>query len=147
MRKVRERRQQKVLLAQLEQTLHKLRTMLGEGRSLEEVGEYAVVRLPNGVVADLGRRVLRYGSREVHLTPSEGRLFQVMLEHHGQVMSHRDLVAEVHGYEAEGWEAAEVLRPLVSRLRRKLANIPGGERWVVNVRGRGYILELQPVEE
>lgn len=143
---VRERRQQKVLLAQLEETLRKLRTMLGEGQSLEEIGEYAVLRLPNGVIADLGRRLLRYGTLEVSLTPSEGRLFQVLLEHHGQVLSHQELVAQVHGYRAEPWEAAEVLRPLVSRLRRKLAAIPGGEHWVTNVRGRGYLLELRPVE-
>ncbi len=47
----------------------------------------------------------------------------------------------VQGYETSNWEAPEVLRPMVSRLRRKLAVFPGGENWIVNVRGTGYVFE------
>ncbi|NIT56079.1 MAG: winged helix-turn-helix domain-containing protein, partial [Aliifodinibius sp.] len=46
-------------------------------------------------------------------------------------------------YDVNDYEAPEVLRPLVSRLRKKLSEFPDGETWVVNVRGTGYVLDTQ----
>ncbi|MFN2150077.1 MAG: winged helix-turn-helix domain-containing protein, partial [Anaerolineales bacterium] len=82
------------------------------------------------------------GNERVTLTPTEGKLLKVLLENKGRVMSHRDLVFLVQGYEITDWEAPEVLRPLVSRLRRKLSAFPDGENWIVNVRGTGYVFDL-----
>ena len=36
----------------------------------------------------------------------------------------------------------KILRPLVSRLRRKLVKFPGGDKWISNVRGTGYVLDI-----
>jgi DNA-binding response OmpR family regulator len=57
-------------------------------------------------------------------------------------MTHRDLVFLVQGYEITEWEAPEVLRPLVSRLRRKLSAFPDGDKWIANVRGTGYVFDV-----
>jgi DNA-binding response OmpR family regulator len=65
------------------------------------------------------------------------------LENRGRVLSHRELVQLVQGYEVSEWEAPEVLRPLVSRLRQKLSTFPGGKIWIKNVRGTGYVLEVE----
>jgi len=62
------------------------------------------------------------------------------LENRGRVLTHRELVSLVQGYETSDFEAPEVLRPLVSRLRRKLT-VFGGEGWIVNVRGTGYVFQ------
>ncbi len=78
---------------------------------------------------------------KVRLTPTEGKLLKVLLENRGRVLTHRELVLMVQGYEVTDWEAPEVLRPLVSRLRQKLKRFPEGESWIVNVRGTGYVLE------
>ncbi len=78
---------------------------------------------------------------KVRLTPTEGKLLKVLLENRGRVLTHRELVLMVQGYEVTDWEAPEVLRPLVSRLRQKLKRFPGAESWIVNVRGTGYVLE------
>ena len=64
---------------------------------------------------------------------------KVLIEHRGQVLSHRQLVSLVQGYDASDQEAPEVLRPLISRLRRKLATF-GADEWISNVRGTGYLL-------
>jgi two-component system KDP operon response regulator KdpE len=77
----------------------------------------------------------------VKLTPTEAKLLKVLLENRGRVLTHRELVLLVQGYEVTDWEAPEVLRPLVSRLRQKLNNFQEGESWIVNVRGTGYVLE------
>jgi DNA-binding response OmpR family regulator len=65
----------------------------------------------------------------------------VLLNNQKKVFTHRELVSMVQGYETSDWEAPEVLRPMVSRLRRKLAVFPGGENWIVNVRGTGYVFD------
>ena len=113
----------------------------------EEKSDANLYRVGNGVNIDLARREIffvgpRNEKRVFKLTPTEGKLMQVFLEHPKHVFSHRELVAQVQGYDIKDWEAAEVLRPLVSRLRRKLSKIPGGEAWVVSIRGTGYVFDL-----
>lgn len=97
--------------------------------------------LNNGLVFDVNRREVRWAGKIVLLTATEAKLLRVLLENRPRVMSHRDLVHQVQGYEVAEWEAPEVLRPLISRLRRKLSEFSGGEAWVVNVRGAGYMFE------
>jgi len=54
-------------------------------------------------------------------------------------MPHGELVFLLQGYEVSDDEAPEILRPLVSRLRRKLEAFPEGEKWITSVRGVGYV--------
>lgn len=110
----------------------------------DELDSDAVVReykFKDGILVDLFRRVVRQKNREVHLTPAEGRLLRVLLENPGRVYSHRELVLLVQGYETSQQEAPEVLRPLVSRLRHKLAVFPALMNRISSVRGTGYVYE------
>lgn len=110
----------------------------------DELGAEAVVteyKFRDGMLVDLSRRVARHKNLEVHLTPAEGRLLRVLLENPGRVYSHRELVLLVQGYETSQQEAPEVLRPLISRLRHKLAVFPALVRRISSVRGTGYIYE------
>jgi DNA-binding response OmpR family regulator len=127
------------LLEQLGVSLQRLKDI--EGLENTSAVNHAVLSLENGVVVDFIRREVYRGSTRVILTPTEGKLFKILAENRGHVMSHRDLVIQVQGYDASDWEAPEVLRPLVSRLRRKLAAFPGGEKWIANVRGTGYVFD------
>ncbi len=102
--------------------------------------------LAKDVMVDLARReIWRAGDSgegaRVKLTPTEAKLLKVLLENRGRVLTHRELVLLVQGYEVTDWEAPEVLRPLVSRLRQKLNHFQDGGNWIVNVRGTGYVLE------
>jgi DNA-binding response OmpR family regulator len=103
--------------------------------------EHAIVALSDGTVIDFGRRLVRSGSRTVFLTPAEGRLLRIFAENIGKVFTHRELVLLVQGYSTSQQEAPEILRPLVSRLRQKLADIPALMRRIVSVRGTGYVFE------
>lgn len=104
----------------------------------EPVSEF---HLKDDIVADLSRRLIRKGKKVAHLTPAEGRLLRVLLEHPGKVFSHRDLVLLVQGYDTSPQEAPEVLRPLVSRLRHKLEEFPSLMNRISSVRGTGYVYE------
>jgi DNA-binding response OmpR family regulator len=136
-----ETQHKRLLLGQLETSLQQLKDV--EGVSQATVAGQRVVNLPDGVMVDLARREIWRGNERVTLTPTEGKLLKVLLENNGRVMTHRDLVFLVQGYEITDWEAPEVLRPLVSRLRRKLSTFPGGDKWIVNVRGTGYVFDIE----
>ena len=107
------------------------------------------IRLGHGMVIDLSRREIwqtEVDSNKVHritLTPTEGRLMQVFVENPGKVFSHRELVTRVQGYVTSEWEAPEVLRPLISRLRRKLEGFPSGRKWIRSIRGTGYVFDIE----
>jgi DNA-binding response OmpR family regulator len=103
--------------------------------------ENAVVAMGDGTVIDFGRRLVRSGPRTVFLTPAEGRLLRIFLDNVGKVFTHRELVLLVQGYSTSPQEAPEILRPLVSRLRQKLEEIPTLIERVVSVRGTGYVFE------
>ena len=57
-------------------------------------------------------------------------------------MLHTELVMMVYGYQLDAEEAGRVLRPVVSRLRKKLEEVPGAADWIQNVRGLGYKINL-----
>jgi DNA-binding response OmpR family regulator len=103
--------------------------------------ENAVVTMGDGIVVDYGRRLVRSETRTILLTPAEGRLLRIFVENIGKVFTHRELVLLVQGYSTTQQEAPEILRPLVSRLRQKLSEIPTLMQRVVSVRGTGYVFE------
>jgi DNA-binding response OmpR family regulator len=103
--------------------------------------DHAIVALSDGTVIDFGRRLVRSDSRTVFLTPAEGRLLRIFAENIGKVFTHRELVLLVQGYSTSQQEAPEILRPLVSRLRQKLVDIPALMQRIVSVRGTGYVFE------
>lgn len=134
-----EQQRKRLLLEQLETGIRQLKD--AEGLESPAPVDLTMVSLPDGITADLIRREIWRGAERASLTPTEGKLMRVFFENRGQVLTHQKLVLLVHGYESSDWEAPEVLRPLISRLRRKLAVFPGGEHWIANVRGTGYVFD------
>lgn len=127
------------LLEQMEASLQELKNVEGVETTLES--SRVMFTLGEDVRVDLERREIWDGQEKVSLTPTEGKLMKVLIENRGRVLSHRELVLLVQGYETTDWEAPEIMRPLVSRLRRKLAGFEGGDDWIVNVRGTGYVFD------
>jgi DNA-binding response OmpR family regulator len=121
----------------------KLRAREGFASDIQPNERVSTVTLKDGTVIDLARRFVRYGDQELHLTPAEGRLLRIFLENVSRVFTHRELVLLVQGYETAQHEAPEILRPLVSRLRQKLKDVPLLADAVVSVRGTGYVFELK----
>ena len=127
------------LLEQLDRSVQRLKD--AEGMEKKIVQDQHFLVMENGVMFDVARREILKGSQTIQLTPTESRLMKVLIENRGTVLTHKELVLMVQGYEPKEWEAPVVLRPIISRLRRKLAEIEGGEGWIVNLRGTGYVLE------
>ena len=96
----------------------------------------------NGIAIDCNRRRVSWNGDVVLLTPAESRLVEILLANYTLVVKHQDLVEKIYGYTASIDESARILRPIVSRLNKKLERGPGGKSWIKNVRGKGYLLEI-----
>ena len=129
----------RIFVEQLEKTLQQMKDELGytdiPNTSLQ------IVSLPGNVSLDLARRELWSGSIREKLTPTEGKLLEIFVQNWGQVLTHANLVFMIQGYEVPDIEAPEILRPLISRLRKKLGSFPNGEKWITSVRGTGYVFD------
>jgi DNA-binding response OmpR family regulator len=102
-----------------------------------------VIKLTKTVRYDYNRRKIEDGEKLVYLTSTENNIFKFLLDKHHEVITHTELVENAHGYQVDKDEAARILRPVICRLRIKLEKISGGKNWLQNVRGSGYLLEIQ----
>ncbi len=82
------------------------------------------------------KRVIRPGSDDVRLTPTEWQLLEVLVRNRGRLVSQRQLLHEVWGpaYETEN----NYLRVFVAQLRRKLEPEPSRPRYLLTESGMGY---------
>jgi two-component system KDP operon response regulator KdpE len=105
-------------------------------------GEVPQSRVALGdVVVDLARRsVTREGAggirEDIHLTPTEWHLLEVLARNPGRLLSQRYLLAQVWG-EAYVDQPAN-LRLYVTQLRRKLEPVPTRPRYFLTEPGMGY---------
>ena len=85
------------------------------------------------------KRVVRDGE-EVHLTPTEWQLVELLVRHRGKLISQRQLLQEVWGpqYETE----TNYLRVYFAQFRRKLEPEPSRPRFFITEPGMGYRFEL-----
>jgi two-component system KDP operon response regulator KdpE len=90
------------------------------------------------VELDVDRRVVTVAGSEVHLTPHEYRLLQVLIKHGGKVLTHRQLLNEVWG--PNQLDQAQYLRVYIAQLRRKLESDPARPKYLRTEPGVGYRL-------
>jgi two-component system KDP operon response regulator KdpE len=100
----------------------------------------ATVRFGN-VEVNLEKREVLVGGEEVHLTPNEYRLLQVLLVNAGKVLTHRQLLNEVWG--PNQLEQSQYLRVYMATLRRKLETDPARPRYLQTEPGVGYRLIVE----
>jgi len=76
------------------------------------------------------------GEQPVHLTPNEFRLLVVLAQHSGQLLSREQLVENLHGVTAVGFDRS--IDSHIKNLRRKLEDDPSNPRYILTVYGMGY---------
>ncbi len=89
---------------------------------------------------DLDKRIVRVDGEEVHLTPNEYKLLQVLIKHPGKVLTQRQILNEVWG--PNHLDQAQYLRVYVAQLRRKLEPDPARPRHLQTEPGVGYRLVI-----
>jgi two-component system KDP operon response regulator KdpE len=90
----------------------------------------------DGVLIDLGRRLVTVNGERVPLTPTELALLEVMASHPGRLLTHDFLLRQVWG-PGYGRES-NYLRTYVGQLRKKLRDDAASPRFIVTEPGIGY---------
>jgi two-component system KDP operon response regulator KdpE len=113
-------------------------------------GESPQARLGDLVVDLAARRVIRGqpaadpAESDIHLTPTEWHLLEVLLRNPGKLLSRQQLLALVWG---PGYaDATGNLRLYMAQLRRKLEPDPARPRWLLTEPGMGYRYQPDPDE-
>ena len=88
---------------------------------------------------DLAAKRVQRDGREVHLTPTEWALLEVLVRNPGRLVSQRQLLQQVWGpqYETE----TNYLRVYLAQLRRKLEDDPSHPVHLLTRPGQGYLFE------
>ncbi len=90
------------------------------------------------LVIDLADRLVCRGGAEVRLTPIEFELVRVLAQHHGRLVTHRQLLREVWG--PEYVSETHYLRVHVAHIRSKLEPDASRPRYLITEPGVGYRL-------
>lgn len=92
------------------------------------------------VQLDLRRLRVRVGEDGVDVTPSELEILHCLARNSERVVTPQELVKAMRGYQVDAEEAAEMVRPHVSNLRRKLLAASPEADIIITVRGAGYMV-------
>lgn len=90
-------------------------------------------------VVDLVKKKVRKDGAEVHLTPNEWGILEILVRNPGRLVGQQQLLMEVWG--PEHLSASNYLRVYLGQLRRKLERIPSRPRHLLTEPGMGYRFE------
>lgn len=99
----------------------------------------AILRVGD-LIIDRAAYEVRFRGQSVALTPAEYRVLLVLAERAGSAVDYITLVKVGLEYDAEAWEAKELIKRHIYTLRQKLEPQPEQPALILNVRGVGYRL-------
>jgi len=96
----------------------------------------------SGMVVDLAQRRVTRNGEEIHLTPTEYKLLQMLVQHAGRVLTHAQILKQIWGPNAV--DKPHYVRVHMHQLRSKIQ--PDGEEIIHTDAGVGYrISESEPL--
>ncbi len=131
------------VLESIENALNKKQASKSEPGDGGKGSRSKVDALPGGLLLSWDKRQVSWEKGSLSLTPTEARLLKILFERKNEMVAHSELVYLIQGYRIDSEEAAKILRPVVSRLRQKLSGVPTWGDRIKNVRGAGYVLEIE----
>lgn len=89
---------------------------------------------------DLAKRLVKVEGEEVHLTPTEYKLLNILIQSAGKVVNQQTLLRDVWG---PGYSRkSHYLRVYMGNLRHKLEKQPARPRYIITEPGVGYRLRV-----
>ncbi len=123
----------------MDELLARLRAAVRRSPGTSPAGEHAVIETEAFTVDLAAKKVHRDGA-EVHLTPTEWGVLELLVRNPGKLVGQKQILQEVWG-PAYGSET-HYLRVYLAQLRRKLEPNPSRPRHLVTEAGMGYRFEL-----
>ncbi|MDY0020282.1 MAG: response regulator transcription factor [Anaerolineae bacterium] len=136
-------RHRRGLVEQLQTTVRELMETEDGVSEPEPVVENRFLQIGE-VTLDQAKHLVTLKGHRVDLTPTEFRLLECLMKRVDQVCTPQDLVQCAQGYEADAWGARSIVRVHIRRLRSKLEPDPARPRYILNVRGVGYMFGSKP---
>jgi DNA-binding response OmpR family regulator len=96
------------------------------------------------LILDLQARRATFKDRVLTMPPAAFDYLLVLARHSPEVVSYQGLVTEAQGYRADPVEARELAKWHIHALRQALEEITSQPDYLLNVRGVGYRLVLDP---
>jgi DNA-binding response OmpR family regulator len=128
------------LVGQLQQTLSELAAVEGAESVKEETASqpdrFIQVR---DIVVDQQKHIVTQEGKPLDLTPTEFKILACLMETPDRVWSPQELVRQAQGYETDAWGARAIIRVHIRRLRKKMEAEPSDPKYILNVRGVGYV--------
>lgn len=106
-------------------------------RRSQTTSEPAIVRIGD-IEIDQPAHIVRRSGQEVKLTAKEYAFLQLLVQHRGKVVTHRQILRELWGPNSE--ESTHYLRVQMTHLRQKLESVPQSPRHLKTEAGIGYRL-------
>lgn len=137
----RRQREQATFLETLQNGLQRLRQLPAPDAPAQPPAPFADSRLRVGALS-FNRATYEVWRDEqpLTLTPTEYNLLLTLAEQSGAALDYVTLAKRVLSYEAEAWEAKELIKRHIYTLRQKIEPQPERPKLLLNVRGVGYRL-------
>jgi DNA-binding response OmpR family regulator len=127
------------LVSQLQQTLSELAAVEGTKAVEEEAPQPSRFVQIRDVVVDRQKHIVTQGGKLLDLTPTEFKILTCLMETPDRVWSPQELVRQAQGYETDAWGARAIIRVHIRRLRKKMEAEPSDPKYILNMRGVGYV--------
>lgn len=133
----------------MDELLARMRVALRRGGGRDDEPDSPTVQLGEWVIDLAARRVIPVdvanGMSDVHLTPTEWQVLELLVRHPGRLVTQRQILEQVWGpaYLTE----TGYLRLYLAQLRRKLEPEPSRPRFLLTEAGMGYRFEPSPEGE
>ncbi|MDD5686486.1 MAG: response regulator transcription factor [Elusimicrobia bacterium] len=94
------------------------------------------------LVVDLAKRIVKVGSKEVDLSPTEYDILKLLILNAGKVITQRKLIKQVWNKNPDEYEGTEhLLRVTISNLRSKIEIDPSRPEFIITEPAIGYRLK------
>jgi len=92
------------------------------------------------LIVDLTRHVITMDANLLELSPTEFDVLAYLISEAPRVIPPQELLREAQGYVAEVWEARDIVRYHIYRIRQKVKEATGRTDVIQTVRGVGYAI-------
>ncbi|MFE3291119.1 response regulator [Rhodococcus sp. NPDC059234] len=118
----------------MDEFLARLRAAVRRNSAAADAAEPVVVT--DSFTVDLAMKKVTKGDQEIHLTPTEWGMLEMLVRNKGKLVGQKELLREVWGpaYATE----THYLRVYLAQLRRKLEDDPSRPRHLITEAGMGY---------